>query len=34
MKRMTELGKLTNYDVIRQILREHSSREKPLGVLL
>lgn len=32
MKRMTELGKLTNYDVIRQILREHSSREKPLGV--
>lgn len=28
----TEPGKMTNYDVIRQILREHSSRENTLGI--
>lgn len=32
MKRGTEPGKMTNYDIIRQILREYSSRENLLGV--
>jgi len=32
MKHRTEPGKKTNDDIIRQILREHSSRNKPLGI--
>lgn len=32
MKRRTEAGEMTNHDVIRQVLREHSSRENLLGV--
>ena len=32
MKYSTEVGQMTNYDVIRQILREHSSRENVLGI--
>lgn len=32
MKYSTEVGQMTNYDVIRQILREHSSRENALGI--
>lgn len=31
MKHRTEPGEMSNLDVIRQILREHSSRECPLG---
>lgn len=31
MKRRTEFGEMTNHDVIRQIMRKHSSRENPLG---
>ncbi len=32
MKRRTESGEMANPDVIRQIMREHSSRENPLGI--
>ena len=32
MKRRTEAGEMTNPDIIRQIMREHSSRENPLGI--
>lgn len=32
MKLRTEPGKMTNHDIIRHILREHSSRENPLGI--
>lgn len=32
MKRRTESGEMANSDVIRQIMREHSSRENPLGI--
>ena len=32
MKNSTKVGQMTNYDVIRQILREHSSRENVLGI--
>ena len=32
MKRRTESGEMTNPDIIRQIMRNHSSRENPLGI--
>lgn len=32
MKRRTEAGDMANPDVIRQIMREQSSRENPLGI--
>lgn len=32
MKRRTESGEMANPDVIKQIMREHSSRENPLGI--
>lgn len=32
MKRRTESGEMANSDVIRQIMRDHSSRENPLGI--
>ncbi len=32
MKRRTESGEMTNPDIIRQIMRDHSSRENPLGI--
>lgn len=32
MKRRTESGEMTNLDIIRQIMRDHSSRENLLGI--
>lgn len=32
MKRRTEPGEMARPDIIRQIMREHSSRENPLGI--
>ena len=32
MRRRTEPGEMSNQDVIRHILREHSSRENPIGI--